>query len=323
MAGADSVLSISGLNKRYGKTSVLNQLNLEVSRGAIHGLVGLNGSGKTTTMECVLGIQDYNGGDIQVLGRHPSKLWQGRGDVVGIFDTPGVHPGLTVRQVLEHASILCEKPARTPATVEKMLGISRYSNYKIRQLSLGNKRRTSIAHALIGQPAFVILDEPFNGLDAGGVQEVLGLIQRLNREEGTSFLLSSHQLAYLESICSHMAILHNGKIALSERIDNLYGSQSGVQRSRLMIRCDNPQAALELLRTQPGIRDLAAVESGVNLTLDGAHSSAINKTLVGVGIAVSELRLEKPSLSQVFQDIVNAPDTHPETSPGITAEAQH
>jgi len=323
MAVPDNVLSIRGLNKRYGNTPVLNQLNLEVSRGAIHGLVGLNGSGKTTTMECVLGIQGYNSGDVQVLGRQPSNLWQGRGDVVGIFDTPGVHPGLTVRQVLEHARILCEKPVRTPAEVEKMLGISRYSNYKIRQLSLGNRRRTSIAHALIGQPAFVILDEPFNGLDAGGVQEVLALILKLNREEGTSFLLSSHQLAYLESICSHMAILHKGKIALSERIENLYGGKTGSQVSRLMIRCENSQAALELLRTQPGIRDLVAVESGVNLTLDGAQSSDINKTLVGVGIAVSELRLEKPSLTQVFQDIVNAPETDSRNPIETGSEAQH
>jgi ABC-2 type transport system ATP-binding protein len=320
MAVADKVLSINALSKRYGDTTVLDQLNLEVTRGAVHGLVGLNGSGKTTTMECVLGIQGFNSGDVNVMGRHPSKLWQGRGDVVGIFDTPGVHPGLTVRQVLEHAKILCDKPVRSPADVEKMLGISRYSNYRIRQLSLGNRRRTSIAHALIGQPALVILDEPFNGLDAGGVEEVLGLILRLNREEGTSFLLSSHQLAYLESVCSHMAILHKGKIALSERIENLFDGQSDAQRSRLMLRCSNPQAALELLRTQPGVRDIVAAESGVNMTLDGALSSDINKTLVGVGIAVSELRLEKPSLSQVFQDIVNAPETDSETRP---TEVQH
>lgn len=315
MPVADKVLSINALSKRYGDTTVLDQLNLEVTRGAVHGLVGLNGSGKTTTMECVLGIQGFNSGDVNVMGRHPSKLWQGRGDVVGIFDTPGVHPGLTVRQVLEHATILCDKPVRSPADVEKMLGISRYSNYRIRQLSLGNRRRTSIAHALIGQPALVILDEPFNGLDAGGVEEVLGLILRLNREEGTSFLLSSHQLAYLESVCSHMAILHKGKIALSERIENLFDGQFGSQRSRLTLRCANPQAALELLRTQPGVRDIVAAESGVNMTLDGALSSDINKTLVGVGIAVSELRLEKPSLSQVFQDIVNAPETDSETRP--------
>lgn len=320
MALADKVLSINALSKRYGDTTVLDQLNLEVTRGAVHGLVGLNGSGKTTTMECVLGIQGFNSGDVNVMGRHPTKLWQGRGDVVGIFDTPGVHPGLTVRQVLEHAKILCDKPVRSPAEVEKMLGISRYSNYRIRQLSLGNRRRTSIAHALIGQPALIILDEPFNGLDAGGVEEVLGLILRLNREEGTSFLLSSHQLAYLESVCSHMAILHKGKIALSERIENLFGGQFGSQHSRLLLRCANPQAALELLRTQPGLRDINATESGVNMTLDGALSSDINKTLVGVGIAVSELRLEKPSLSQVFQDIVNAPETDSVNRP---TEVQH
>jgi ABC-2 type transport system ATP-binding protein len=314
MAVTDAVLSIKGLQKRYGNTPVLNALDLEVTRGAIHGLVGLNGSGKTTTMECVLGMQDFQGGEIRIMNRTPDKLWQGRGDVVGIFDSPGIHPGLSVRQVLEHARLLCDKPVRTPAQVEEMLGISRYSRYKIRQLSLGNRRRASIAHALIGQPAFIILDEPFNGLDAGGVDEVLALILRLNREEGTSFLLSSHQLAYLESICSHMAILHKGAIALNERVDTLFGGHSGSKRQALYIRCSNPDAALELLRTQPGLRDITPAEYGVRLILDGASSAAINKTLVSVGIAVSELHLEKPGLTRIFQDIVNAPEAGTEVS---------
>ena len=297
----DAVLHIQNLIKRYGDVEVLHHLNLEVTRGAIHGLVGLNGSGKTTTMECVLGMQGFDSGAVKVLGRHPRDLWQGAGDVVGIFDTPGLHPGLTVRQCLAHASLLCGKPVRKPAEVEALLGITKYSNYKIRQLSLGNRRRASIAHALIGQPAFVVLDEPFNGLDAGGVEDVLALIQRLNREEGTSFLLSSHQLAYLESICTHLSILHQGKIALSESTEVLIRPSE----SRLKLVCDRPDAARKLLKQTLGVLNIEQEGSALMLTLDGIGPGDVNHTLVMSGQNVSELQPEKRDLTALFQQIVS------------------
>ena len=298
-----AVLSIKGLRKCFGKTEVLHGLDLQVTAGAIHGLVGLNGSGKTTTMECVLGMQAFDSGELRIMGREPAQLWQGQGDVVGIFDTPGVHSGLTVRQVLEHAQLLCPKSVRTPAQVEDMLGISRYSHYKIRQLSLGNRRRVSIAHALLGQPAFIVLDEPFNGLDAGGVEEVLALILRLNREEGTSFLLSSHQLAYLESICSHMSILHQGRIALSEKLDTLFTGGA----TRLNIHCNKTEHAGVLLSKWPGVTQLVVGDTQIGLTLTEGSVAEINRLLVTSNIDVTELRSDRPGLSRIFHDIVGSP----------------
>lgn len=302
----EPVLSIAALDKRYGTTAVLLQLNLSVVRGAIHGLVGLNGSGKTTTLECVLGMQGFQSGDLQVLGRHPSMLWQGRGDVVGIFDSPSLHPALTVRQILEHAHLLCARPVRSPADVEAMLGIARYSNYKIRQLSLGNRRRASIAHALIGQPEFIILDEPFNGLDAGGVDDVLALIKQLNHEHGTTFLLSSHQLAYLENICSHLAILHRGRIELTGSVDTLFSDK----QARLDVRCDQPDKASVLLAELHGVNGVTRTGSDSNpilrMTLDNIDAAAINSVLVLAGVSVSGLELRRPSLTQLFHDVVEA-----------------
>ncbi|MEX0738607.1 MAG: ABC transporter ATP-binding protein [Pseudohongiella sp.] len=309
MAGAGSaeqVLSISALDKRYGNTPVLTQLNLAVQRGAIHGLVGLNGSGKTTTLECVLGMQAFQAGELQVMGRHPSRLWQGRGDVVGIFDAPSLHPALTVRQVLEHARLVCHHPVRTPAEVETLLGISRYSKYKIKQLSLGNRRRASIAHALIGQPEFIVLDEPFNGLDAGGVEDVLALIRQLNREHGTTFLLSSHQLAYLENICSHLAILHQGRIVLSDSVNTLFHSEL----ARLSIRCDPADKARALLAGIAGVSDIthhnADPQGYLSMTVSNIDAATINRTLVQAGVSVSGLEMQQPSLTQLFHDVVEA-----------------
>ncbi|WP_294137831.1 ABC transporter ATP-binding protein [Pseudohongiella sp.] len=306
MESPESVLSIAALEKRYGTTAVLSQLNLSVARGAIHGLVGLNGSGKTTTLECVLGMQRFQSGDLQVLGRPPSRLWQGRGDVVGIFDAPSLHPALTVRQVLEHARIVCARPVRSPAEVEAMLGITQYSHYKIRQLSLGNRRRASIAHALIGQPEFIILDEPFNGLDAGGVDDVLALIKQLNHQHGTTFLLSSHQLAYLESVCTHLAILHRGRIELTGSVDTLFKDRL----ARLDVRCDQADKACSLLADINGVsavtRDVDATGTVLSMTLDNIDAAAINSVLVLAGISVSGLEMRRPSLARLFHDVVEA-----------------
>jgi len=305
-------LVIRGLDKRYGKVEVLRQLDLEVAPGAVHGLVGLNGSGKTTTLECLLGLQPYQAGEIRILGQSPQHLHRSHGDIVGIFDSPSLHPQLTVRQSLVHAELLstgaANRPSLTPAEVESMLGIARYSNYRIRQLSLGNRRRASIAQGLIGNPRLVILDEPFNGLDAGGVDDVLALISQLNRDEGTTFLLSSHQLPYLERICSHISILHQGRIAISDQVDRLFNDS----QLRLRVHCSDAERAGAIVQDLPGVTVEASAAGMLTLQLADISPALVNRRLVEHGIEVDELVRERNSLDVLFRQI---------TSSGITDEA--
>lgn len=296
----DVPLRVTQLSKRYGDFEVLKQLNLDVSPGAIHGLVGLNGSGKTTTLECLLGMQTFQSGKVRLLGLSPDQLYQSHGGIVSIFDSPSLHPHLTVRQVLEHARLLCDHIVRTPEEVETLLGISRYSNFRIRTLSLGNRRRASIAQALLGSPRFVILDEPFNGLDAGGVDDMLALIVQLNREEGTSFLLSSHQLPYLEKICSHLSILHKGQIVVSDSVDQLFSAQ----QSRLQVYCDDVVRACAIVQDMRGVTIEDNSATGIlTLQLDNVAPALVNQRLVEKGIMVDELVRERASLTSLFHDI--------------------
>lgn len=298
----ESALAIAGLTKKYGDVTVLSNLELGISRGAIHGLVGLNGSGKTTTIECSLGLQRFDSGSIAVLGLAPDRLHLARGKVVAIFDTPSLHPNLTVRQNLQLARGLCETPVRTSQDVENMLGVSRYSGYKIRQLSLGNKRRTSIAQALLGNPELIVLDEPFNGLDAEGVDDVLRLVQHLNREFGTSFLLCSHQLPYLEQVCSHIAILHKGRIARNGTIADLLGVTSNVA----LLRTDQIEQTEALLQTLPGVHcDGIDADGFLRVQLGEMTSAALNEALVNQHIGVAELHLHRPSLTGLFRQLTN------------------
>lgn len=295
-----SILAVSGLTKRYGQHTVVDGLNLEVSRGAIHGLVGLNGSGKTTTLECILGLQRFDGGDIRVLGLVPDQLYRAAGRIVGIFDTPSLNPNLTVRQCLAQAELLCANPQRRPAEVEELLAISRFRNFRIKHLSLGNKRRASIAQALLGNPELIVLDEPFNGLDAGGVDDVLALIQELNQQHGTTFLLSSHQLPYLEQVCTHIAVLHSGRIPTSATVTQLL-ADSG---TRILLRANNEDHARQVLTTVPGITIGARDAAGyLQLATDHVDSAQLNKTLVEQNVAVAELLVERPSLDSLFRDL--------------------
>lgn len=295
-------LSVTGLNKKYGSFAVLDDLDLQIDTGSIHGLVGLNGSGKTTTIECILGLQDFNSGSITALGYPPPQLHLSKGNLVAIFDSPSLHPNLTVRQCLEHALLLCEKPKRSTEDVETLLGISRFSDFKIKNLSLGNKRRASIAQALLVDPELVVLDEPFNGLDAEGVDDVLELIRTLNRDHGTTFLLSSHQLPYLEQICSHIAILHKGKISHSGTINNLLGSTQTI----LQLKTAETEAARKVLEGISGA-DLIDIDTDgyLNIRISGADSIAINQAMMENKIPVAELILKRASLAGLFREITS------------------
>lgn len=303
---ADAVLSVSGLTKRYGRHEVLHGVDLMVSAHAVHGLVGLNGSGKTTTLECILGLQRSDSGNIQVLGLPPLRLHQSRGRVVGIFDTPSLQPNLSVRQNLELARLLCVNPVRSCSEVELLLDISRYSSFKVRHLSLGNRRRASIAQALLGKPELVVLDEPFNGLDADGVEQVLALITRLNREDGTAFLLSSHQLPYLERICSHLAILHRGRIAVSGTTDALFNRQS----QRLQIHCDQPDLAVQTLAAAGIAGFIHDHATGlVEGPLPHGDAAGVNRCLVQAGVGVNELVRIRASLTSLFRDVTRSQES--------------
>ena len=315
---ATAVISLNGISKHFGRVEVLRNLDLIVERGAIHGLVGLNGSGKTTTLECILGLQQFQSGCAKILGLDPNELHRAEGDIVAVFDTPSLHANLTVRQALSHAALLlptkkhargsAPEPNRSVDEVMSLLGLNRYESYKLRSLSLGNRRRTSIAHALLGNPKLVLLDEPFNGLDAGGVDEVLSLITTLNREFGTSFLLSSHQLPYLQSVCTHLSILHGGQIVASGSLgDLLKGSDA-----KLIVRTPDLASAQALLMQFDGIQGVISENNALSITLAGAKPAAVNRALVNAGIEVNELVHVCASVDSLFRELtsgITTPDS--------------
>jgi len=321
----EPALEVQELQKQFGKTKVLRGVNLSIESGAIHGLVGLNGAGKTTTLQCILGLLTFSSGEVSVLNLKPEKLFQSKGKVAVVFDEPCLQPHLTVGQILELAQIssglIPSKLARKKNSeeLEALLGITTYHDFKIRNLSLGNRRRCSIAQALVGNPSFIILDEPFNGLDAGGVDDVLALIKKLNQEKGITFLLASHQLSYLEKICSHMAFLHLGKILVSDKVSKLLSSK----KNRLTLTTNNNDKSIALLEKSSGVSDIKLnpgplitqkaiddVESSnpatLSCALNGTTSAEINRLLIENNIDVYELIQQKTSLENLFREVTRA-----------------
>lgn len=296
----DLALTVSQLHKSYGSHSVLDGIELSVEVGAIHGLVGLNGSGKTSTLDCMLGLQQFDSGKVELLGYSPERLHDASGRVVAVFDSPCLNPNLSVRQTLNLGTMLCGGQARPAQELEGLLGIEQFSDFKIKDLSLGNKRRASIAQALLGDPDLVLLDEPFNGLDAGGVDDVLALIKDLNKERGTTFLLSSHQLPYLEQVCSHLSILHQGSIVVSDRIDKLLENRLSIAQ----VHCSEPESAISLLNETDGVSLLANDSTGkLTVELKSMSSAELNKLLVLNQLAVNELSIERANLADLFRQV--------------------
>jgi ABC-2 type transport system ATP-binding protein len=218
-----------------------------------------------------------------------------------VFDTPCLYPNLTVRQMLEHARLVCGRRARPPAELEALLGLERFRAVKIRRLSLGNRRRAAIAHALAGRPTLVILDEPFSGLDAGGVDDLITLILGQNGRDGTTFLLASHQLPYLERICTHLGILHGGIIARGGTISDLVAERT----ARLWLRVNRSAGARGLLADRPDVVSVAEEPDGrLVLEVNEADPAAINRDLVAAGFDVAELVCRPPTLESLFREVV-------------------
>jgi len=299
----DIPLHIRGLRKRFGRSEVLAGIDLAVPRGSIYGFVGLNGAGKTTTLECALGLLRYQAGDIALLGRAPRDLHRSRGRAGVAFDTPCLHPGLTVRDELSHGWLIAGRAGRGPGDAAALLGIGGLLRRKTRKLSLGGKRRLSIALALLGSPEIVILDEPFSGLDAGGVEDILALLCRLQRQDGATILFSSHQLDLVERISTHLGLIHEGRMLREGRVADLLRDGP----PRLQIEVDAPERALAILRGRwSGLRARALGPGTIEVEPAGAGAAEINAELVRSGLAVSGLRSERQSLAALFRELTGS-----------------
>ena len=211
-----NVLSIQNISKHYGRVQALNQLTLDIPQGCVYGLLGPNGSGKTTTLGIVLGVIPATSGSFNWFGKPASAAL--RKKIGTILEQPNFYSYLTAVQNLEITCLIKEVSFSDIDRVLELTGLLERKMSKVRTYSLGMKQRLAIATALLGDPEVLVLDEPTNGLDPQGIAEIRKLILELG-QTGKTILLASHILDEVEKTCTHVAILKKGNLLAAGEVE--------------------------------------------------------------------------------------------------------
>lgn len=223
-----NAIEIRGLSKQFGQVKALNQLSLEVPKGSVYALLGLNGAGKSTTMRCMLSMIQPDAGTIEILGKelksHRPEILTQMGCMI---EKPDIFQYLTpVEHLFLSASLYNQKVNHQRVTeILNITGLDWAKNRKAGTFSQGMKQRLGLAMALYHNPEILILDEPFNGLDPQGIWEFHQLIQRLSQEQGKTVLISSHQLAQIEDLAQHVGIIHEGTYKGGGEMKSLFNNE--------------------------------------------------------------------------------------------------
>ena len=279
----------------------LDGINLRVQQGSIYGFLGPNGAGKTTTLRLLLGILRKQQGTIEIFGK---RLGDERLNILkrigSLIEQPSLYAHLTAKENLEVYRRVYGCSKHRIDEVLDLVGLSYTKNKKTKQFSLGMKQRLSIAVALLHQPELLILDEPTNGLDPAGIIEMRELIKTLNKEHGVTILVSSHILAEVEKMASHVGIIHKGKLLFQGSLSEL--QQLKNKQSFLELETANNDNALAALQSY-------AVERKNGLLLlpfeNNEQAAFINRTLIEKGIDVYRLQPQQNNLEQLFIDITS------------------
>lgn len=204
----DYILQTDNLSKIYGAKTVLNHVSIHVPKKSIYGLVGKNGAGKTTLMRIICGLAQQSEGSYTLLGKsNDAAVRQHMGMLI---EKPGIYEHMTALENLRYSSVLFGLPSQDYNKILEMVGLQNAGKKKARQFSLGMKQRLGIAISLLGNPDFLILDEPINGLDPEGVYEMRKMLEMLNHEHGTTIMIASHILSELYKLATDYAIIDGG-----------------------------------------------------------------------------------------------------------------
>ncbi len=211
----DYVLRTKALKKTYGNYKALSGLSMNVPQGAIYGFIGKNGAGKTTLIRLICGLQDPTSGGYTLYGRENTdkEIAKSRRRMGAVVETPALYPDMTAADNLKQQYLILGLPSFDGLPeILKTVGLYDVGKKKVKHFSLGMRQRLGIAVALVGDPDFLVLDEPVNGLDPEGIVEMRELILKLNRERQITVLVSSHILDELSKLATHYGFIDNGRI---------------------------------------------------------------------------------------------------------------
>lgn len=290
-----SIIRTHGLSKTYGKTTVVDSLNLDVAEGTVHGLLGPNGSGKSTTMKMLLGLVTPTSGEITMLGQPMNRDTRPQvlTGVGSLIESPSAYPHLTGAENMKIASRLFGADTASAQRAVELVRLGNHMDKLVKNYSLGMKQRLGIAMALVRDPRVLILDEPTNGLDPAGIEEIRELIIGLARDEGRTVLVSSHLLSEIEKMASHLTIIDRGRMIFQGSQQQLYAAQL----PDLFVQTPSARIAAELLST---LRPTMA-EGGIEIAgLSDSQVADVCAHLVSHDVPLHQVVRKRRSLEEIF-----------------------
>ncbi len=296
----ETVLSIRQLTKNFGRLCAVNHIDLEVKRGQVFGMLGPNGSGKTTTLGMLMGVINPSAGDFSWFGQPATH--QIRKKIGAVLEHPIFYPYLSGQKNLELMALIKEAPVANIAKVLELVELSSRKDDKYRTYSLGMKQRLAIASALLNDPIVLILDEPTNGLDPMGIAEIREIIKRISTD-GKTIILASHLLDEVQKVCSHFAILRKGNMVHVGPVDDVGKGEETVE-----IMAYHDDLAILLGSFEGAMSVKKEAQQYLVKMKEGFHSLELNRYLFERGIVATHLVTQKKSLEKQFLEILAEAD---------------
>jgi lantibiotic transport system ATP-binding protein len=297
-------IEVKHLSHRFSKQeAVLNNISLYVPQGSIYGFLGPNGAGKTTTLRLILGLLPQQSGEIAIFGQsfeqHRRRILEGIGSLI---ESPSMYGHLTAKENLTVLQKVYRCPPSRIGAVLEMVDLANTGRKKASQFSLGMKQRLAIAMALLHDPDLLILDEPTNGLDPNGIIEIRELLRRINREMGKTVLVSSHLLAEIEKLATHVGIIHHGNMLFEGSLEALMQRQK--ETSRVVFKVNNAETAALILQQNkvPFTQQNQRIEV---LAPSTEMIAALNRQFVMANIDVYAIEQEQDDLETIFMNLTN------------------
>ncbi len=295
-----NMIQIDNLCFSFGKTQVLNHIDLNVPSNSIYGFLGPNGAGKSTTIRCILNLLRPEKGTISIMGKSLDKdrnqILQNIGATI---EYPSLYGHLNAIDNLEITRKLVGAPASRIPFVLTLVGLKQDAHRKTKTYSMGMKQRLTIAMALLNDPELLILDEPMNGLDPSGINEMRRLIHNLHEAHGKTIFLSSHILSEIEKTATHIGVINKGKIIKETTIDNIIAPKN----IPLSIVSDNNQSCFDLLMKLGKIPH--RVNDHIEVDIESHKEAAsINAHLVNNKLNIFELTPLKENLENIYLDLI-------------------
>lgn len=294
----NSVVTTSNLTKHYGRIKAVEGLTIEIPSKSVFGILGPNGSGKTTTLGMLLDVINPTSGSYSWFGNYSKK--ENRQKIGAILETPAFYPYLSAINNLKIIGEIKAIGYDNIPEVLKLVGLYDRRNSAFQTFSLGMKQRLALAAALLCDPAVMILDEPTNGLDPKGIAEIREIIKSV-AQQGKTVILASHLLDEVQKVCSHFAVLDKGKLLYSGLVNDVTGTDQ-----RIEVNADDKAGLVKLLEKFPGMLKLEETEGRIIITLpDDFSVSELSRYIYEHGVVLTHLVSLKKSLEKQFLEILN------------------